>query len=82
MPKVKLNTNERVRERQRTLYERYGGYMTTANVMVELGNVSRPTAMKFLSDIPSYAPTGKKVYDIADIAGKLEESRVPARGTA
>ena len=58
------------------MYERYGGYMTTANIMKELGNVSRNTALKFVADLPSYAPTGKRVWDISDIARKLEGSRV------
>lgn len=56
------------------MYERYGGYMTAANVMKELG-VSRNTAIKFLSDLPSYSPTGKRVWDISDIARKIEGSR-------
>lgn len=72
MPRVLLNTN--VRERQRTLYERYGGFMTTADIMKELG-VSRMTAMKFTNGLTSYSPTGKKCYDIHDVAEKLEASR-------
>ena len=48
--------------------------MTTANIMSELG-VSRATAMKFTADLPSYSPTGKKVYDILDVAKKLEATR-------
>ena len=72
MPRVLLNTN--VRDRQRTLYERYGGFMTTADIMKELG-VSRMTAMKFTNGLTSYSPTGKKCYDIHDVAEKLEASR-------
>ena len=72
MPRVLLNTN--VRDRQRTLYERYGGFMTTADIMKELG-VSRMTAAKFTDGLTSYSPTGKKVYDIHDVAMKLEASR-------
>ena len=76
MPRVSLNTDSALRERKRILYDRYGGYMTVANVMKELG-VSRMTAMKFTADLPSYAPTGKKVYDIMDVARKLESGRKP-----
>lgn len=72
MPRVLLNTN--IRDRQRTLYERYGGFMTTADIMKELG-VSRMTAMKFTNGLTSYSPTGKKCYDIHDVAEKLEASR-------
>ena len=72
MPRVLLNTN--IRDRKRTLYERYGGFMTIADIMKELG-VSRMTAVKFTNGLTSYSPTGKKVYDIHDVATKLEESR-------
>ena len=74
MPRVLLNTDRAIYERRKILYERYGGFMTTANVMKELG-VSRGTAMKFTADLPSYSPTGKKCYDIMDIARKLEATR-------
>ncbi len=76
MPRVLLNTDRAIRERRNVLYERYGGYMTTANVMKELG-VSRVTAMKFTAGLPSYSPTGKKVYDIMDVARKIEAGRTP-----
>lgn len=58
------------------LYERYGGFMTTANLMKELG-VSRMTAMKFESDLPSYKWDGHKLFDIRDVARKMEEGRRP-----
>ncbi len=48
--------------------------MTTADIMKELG-VSRMTAMKFTDGLTSYSPTGKKVYDIKDVAAKLEASK-------
>lgn len=76
MPRVLLNTDRAIRDRRDVLYERYGGYMTTANVMKELG-VSRVTAMKFTASLPSYSPTGKKVYDIMDVARKIEAGRTP-----
>lgn len=81
MPRVLLNTDRAIRERRNVLYERYGGYMTTANVMKELG-VSRVTAMKFTADLPSYSPTGKKVYDIMDVARKIEAGRTPPEVSA
>ena len=76
MPRVLLNRSREISDRRTLLYERYGGYMTTANIMRELGNVSRNTALKFVADLPSYSPTGKRVWDISDIARKLEGSRV------
>ena len=45
MPRVSLNSDRAIRERQQILYDRYGGFMTTVDVMKELG-VSRMTAMK------------------------------------
>ena len=81
MPRVLLNTDRAIRDRRDVLYERYGGFMTTANIMSELG-VSRVTAMKFTADLPSYSPTGKKVYDIMDVARKLEAGRTPPEVSA
>ena len=76
MPKVMLNSDRKITERRKTLYERYGGFMSTANIMKELG-VSRVTAKKFVSTLPAYSPTRKKVYDIQDVAAKLETGRIP-----
>ena len=76
MPRVSINTDRAIRERRDVLYTRYGGYMTTADVMKELG-VSRGTAMKFTATLPSFSPTGKKVFDISDVAKKLESVRKP-----
>ena len=81
MPRVLLNTDRAIRDRRDVLYERYGGFMTTANIMSELG-VSRVTAMKFTADLPSYSPTGKRVYDIHDVARKIEAGRTPPEVSA
>lgn len=78
MPRVSLNPNRAVQDRRQQLYDRYGGYMTLANVMKELG-ASRPTALKFVADIPAYTLVGRRLYDIADIARKIENCRVPAK---
>ena len=80
MPRVSLNSDRPIRERHQILYERYGGSMTTADMMKELG-VSRKTAEKFTADLPSYSPTGKKVFDIMDVARKLELGRKPPEVT-
>lgn len=78
MPSVSLGKNRAVQERRDALYSRYGGYMTIQNIMSELG-VSRNTAKKFAATLPSYAPTGKPVYDIADVSAKIEASRLPPK---
>ena len=75
MPRVLLNRSREISDRQKILYERYGGWMTTTDIMKELG-VSRNTAVKFTSGLTSYSPTGKKVYDIRDVATKLEGTRL------
>lgn len=54
--------------------------MTTADMMKELG-VSRKTAEKFTANLPSYSPTGKKMFDIMDVARKLELGRKPPEVT-
>ena len=74
MPRVLLNRSREISDRQKILYERYGGWMTTADIMKELG-VSRNTAVKFTDGLTAYSPTGKKVYDIRDVATKLEGAR-------
>ena len=76
MPRVNLNADQLVTKRRQLLYERYGGFMTVANIMSELG-VSRNTARKFAATLPTYSPTGKSVYDITDVAKKLESTRTP-----
>ena len=75
MPRVNLGKDPSVKARREILYERYGGYMSIASVMTELGCVSRPTAMKFLSGLPFYNLTGRKLYDIGDIADRIESCR-------
>lgn len=76
MPRVNLNVSTSLKDRRKTLYERYGGYMTIQNIMSELG-VSRNTAKKFAATLPTYSPTGKRVYDISDVARKIEASYRP-----
>lgn len=75
MPKTNLGRDPNIKARRDILYGRYGGYMTVPSVMRELG-VSRKTAMKFLNGLPAYAPTGRRMYDIADIAERIEVSRI------
>ena len=78
MPRVSLGSNRAVQDRKSILYGRYGGYMTIQNIMAELG-VSRNTAKKFAATLPSYSPTGKTVYDIEDVAKKIEATRTPPK---
>ena len=80
MPRVNLN-NQSIAKRNQLLYSRYGGYMTIQNIMSELG-VSRNTAKKFAASLPTYSPTGKPVYDIADVAKKIESTRTPPKEAA
>lgn len=75
MPKVDYNRDPRVRQRRKLLYERYGGYMTVANAMKEFG-VSRPTALEYLSGLPVYSFAGRRLYDISDVAVRIEGCRI------
>lgn len=77
MPKIRSH-DPAIENRKRDLRDRYGGFMRLTDVAKELGCKSRTTAIKAVSGIPSYAPTGAKVYDVADIATLIERSRVPA----
>ena len=74
MPKLR-SYDPAIEARASELRHIYGGYMTVANVMSELGNVSRKTAMKFVCDLPSYSMTGKNRYDVRDVARKIESFR-------
>lgn len=78
MPRVSLGSNRAIQDRKSILYDRYGGFMTIQNVMAELG-VSRNTAKKFAATLPSYSLTGKPVYDITDVALKIEATRIPPK---
>lgn len=78
MPRVSLGSNRAIQERKSILYDRYGGFMTIQNVMAELG-VSRNTAKKFAATLPSYSLTGKPVYDVNDVATKIEATRTPPK---
>jgi hypothetical protein len=76
MPRVSLNTSRAVKDRERLLYDRYGGFMTVANLMKELG-VSRNTALRFAAQLPTHRPTGVRRYDIRDVARLIESTRTP-----
>ncbi len=78
MAKVSLNRNLAVVARQKLLYSRYGGFMTVANLMRELG-CSRNTAVKFAASLPSHLLTGRRLYDISDVAMKIESARTPPK---
>lgn len=79
MPKLRSH-DPAVEARKQDLRKRYGGLMTLNDVAAELRCKSRTTAIKAVSGIPAYAPTGTKLYDVADIAKLIEGSRVPAGG--
>lgn len=74
MPRVNLNMNAAVKDRQKLLYDRYGGFMTIAEIMKELG-VSRNTAIRFAAQLPCLYPTGVRRYDIRDVALAIEATR-------
>ena len=80
MPRVSLGSNRAIQDRKSILYDRYGGFMTIQNVMAELG-VSRNTAKKFAATLPAYSLTGNPVYDVNDVATKIEATRTPPKDT-
>ena len=75
MPRVRTIRTDSALERG--LRSRYGGFMTVADVMREIG-CCRMTAQKFMADVDSFMICGKKHYQTSDFARKVEESRVPA----
>ena len=76
MPRVFLNKPNHIRDREKLLYDRYGGFMTIAEIMKELG-VSRNTAVRFAAHLPCLHPTGVRRYDIRDVAKAIESTRTP-----
>ena len=76
MPRVSLNKPNNIKDRERVLYERYGGFMTVANLMKELG-VSRNTALRFAARLPTRRPTGVRRYDVRDVAALIESTYTP-----
>ena len=77
MPRIRKAVPAACSERERELRSRYGGYMTVTDVMREIG-CCRMTAQKFMSDVDGFMVCGKKHYQTADFARKIEECRVPA----
>lgn len=77
MPKLRSH-NPLIEARKQELRREYGGFMTLADICTEFGCKSRETAQKAVQTIPSFTMTGKKVYDVADVAKLIEGSRVPA----
>ena len=82
MPRVNIGKSPELRARETDLRSRYGGFMNLTEVCRELGCRSRTTAEKAVKAIPHYLMTGKKMYDIRDIARMIEESRVSVGGGA
>lgn len=74
MPRISLNKSPAVKDREKLLYDRYGGFMTIAEIMKELG-VSRNTAIRFATQLPCLYPTGVRRYDIRDVAQAIESTR-------
>ena len=74
MPRIR-SCDPRIEARKQDLRNRYGGFMTLTDIAGEFGCKSRNTARKAVAHLPSYSPTGAKVYDVADIAKLIEESR-------
>lgn len=77
MPKL-VTHDPAVKRRKEDLRQRYGGFMTLADIGSELGCRNYRTVIKAVGSLPSYTMTGKKLYDISDVAMMIESSRVPA----
>ena len=77
MPRMRCR-DPGVEERKADLRKRYGGFMSLEDIGTEIGCRSRTTVMKTVRTIPAYTMTGKKRYDVADVAALIERSRVPA----
>lgn len=78
MPRVNLGKSPELRQRENELRERYGGFMSLTDISHEFGFKCRQSALKAVNDIPAYTMTGKKLYDIRDVAKLIEGSRAPA----
>lgn len=77
MPRLRKPVPSGLEKRNEELRARYGGYMTIADVMQEIG-CSRPTAKKYMEGVDSFSICGKVHYQTVDFAKRIEESRTPA----
>ena len=77
MPKLTIH-DQAVKRRKEDLRRQYGGFITLTDISRELGCRNYRTVIKAVGSLPSYMMTGKKLYDIADVAMMIESSRVPA----
>lgn len=77
MPRLRKPTPQNCGDAVSELRSRYGGYMSTADVMREIG-CCRKTANKFMEDVDCFMICGTKHYQTVDFAKKMEACRVPA----
>lgn len=68
MPKLKKFKPIEQETRELELRKLYGGKMTIADICIELGNVSRKTAERWVSGTPAIKVNGKRRFAVADIA--------------
>lgn len=78
MPRVKRSLSPQEEETALEIRRYYGGMLDLTKIMELLGNVSRHTAEKWVTDVDAINVNGRKKYLPADLARKIEAQR--ARG--
>lgn len=76
MPKLKRSLSQQEERTAHDIRRVYGGMLGLSSVMGLLGNVSRHTAEKWVSDIDAINVNGRKKYLPADLARKIEAERI------
>lgn len=79
MPRVKKSLTPDEEFTAEQIKRDYGAVLTVGDVMAFL-RATRPTAMKWLSDVDSISINGKRRFLAVDIARKIEAGRVRRAG--
>jgi hypothetical protein len=73
MPRVNIGIPQKQKELEEELRERYGGYLTQANLQQELG-LKRTAVFYWVSDLEYTTINGMRKFRAKDVARKLYEN--------
>lgn len=75
MPRLKMTLTPREEYTIQDIREKIGGGLLNVSAVGEYLNCTRQTAAKWLEDVDSIRVNGRRLYQAADIARKLEACR-------
>lgn len=79
MPKLKMTLTPREEYTIEDIRQAFGGCLLNVTAVGKYLNCTRQTAAKWLADVDSIKVNGRRLYQAADIARKIEGSRERGR---